>query len=462
MGVIGTSSSQVALMLKEKAAFLQKHDQALFGKDFRDHLTESLKAKKQSIDAIAEVSKSTNRKRPFREGPSFYQGRPNGGQKFRSSYNGKHILFQKKGTLSQHQQNFTSNYDNHGGINSCSSNSKKIIFHSKNSKLRPSKEDKGISPSLETIDKRSRTLGFSKGYLIPLVMDPVQEKAPKVPKLNQEQQKQVDLEVKAMLGKGSISIVCHSKEKFLSSMFLISKIDGGNRSVINLKDLNWFIPYGHFKMEGSYCLKYVLQKGDYISKIYLKDILQRTSTQRFTKIITVSLGRKLVRVPVPMLWFGTSSQNIHKIIKGPNFSFETSDDKGHNLSRRFIDFKKECERLCDLPISTSRLCDKSEETCVRSCTRNRVLRADCEFPNYDFVITRGKDKEDNGSMPDLLQSIRGISFGFDKTNRNTLFNHSNLQFRFLLLTTSIAKTNIVLHHFRKADSHDKKRVVMVG
>ena len=135
-----------------------------------------------------------------------------------------------------------------------------------------------------------------------------------------------------MLGKGSISIVCHSKEKFLSSMFLISKIGGGNRSVINLKDLNWFIPYGHFKMEGSCCLKYVLQKGDYISKIYLKDILQRTSTQRFTKIITVSLGRKLVRIPVPMLWFGTSSQNIHKIIKGPNLSFETSDEKGHNLS----------------------------------------------------------------------------------------------------------------------------------
>ena len=42
LGVTGTSSSQVASMLKEKAAFLQKHDQALFGKDFRDHLTESL------------------------------------------------------------------------------------------------------------------------------------------------------------------------------------------------------------------------------------------------------------------------------------------------------------------------------------------------------------------------------------------------------------------------------------
>ena len=103
LDVTGTSSSQVASVLKEKAAFLQKHDQALFGKDFRDCLTESLKAKKKSIEPIAEVSKSTNRKRTFRESPSFYQGKPNGrgGQKFRSNCNGKYILFQKKGTPSQ-------------------------------------------------------------------------------------------------------------------------------------------------------------------------------------------------------------------------------------------------------------------------------------------------------------------------------------------------------------------------
>ena len=53
-------------------------------------------------------------------------------------------------------------------------------------------------------------------------------------------------------------------------------------------------------------------------------ILQRSSTQRFTKLSTVSLGRKLVRVPVPMLWFGTSSHNIQKTIKDSNLSFETS------------------------------------------------------------------------------------------------------------------------------------------
>ena len=87
--VTGTSSSQVASMLKEKVVFLRKHDQALFAKDFRDHLTKSLKAKTQSIAATAEVRKSTNRRRVILEGLSFYQGRPNGRQKFKSNYNGK-------------------------------------------------------------------------------------------------------------------------------------------------------------------------------------------------------------------------------------------------------------------------------------------------------------------------------------------------------------------------------------
>ena len=174
-----------------------------------------------------------------------------------------------------------------------------------------------------------------------------------------------------------------------------------------------------------------------------------------------------------MLWFWTSSQNIHKIIKGSNLSFETSDDTGHNLSQRFIDFRKQYEQtiyskgLYDLPIATSRLCDKSE-VCVGSCNRNRVLRADCEFPNHDLVITRGKDSEDKGSMPEFLQSIRGITTGFDKHNRNTFLDHSssapNPSTVSLLTSTanSISKTNTVLPHFGKADSHGKKRVLMMG
>ena len=124
-------------------------------------------------------------------------------------------------------------------------------------------------------------------------MEPVQEKAPKVRKLNQKQQKQVDLEVKAMLEKGSISKVYHSKRKFLRSLFLISKKSGENRPVMYLKDLNQFIPYKHFKMEGLHGLKYVLQKRDYMYEIDLKGA--------YFSVLLHKDSRKLVR----FLWEGT-------------------------------------------------------------------------------------------------------------------------------------------------------------
>ena len=122
----------MASILKEKAAFLQKHDEALFEKDFRDYLSKSLKAKKQSIEAITEVSKTMNRKRPFRRVPHFLkEGQIWGGQKVRRSNNGKYNLFQKKGTSSQQQPNFISSHDKHGRINSSSSDSLKNYFPNK-------------------------------------------------------------------------------------------------------------------------------------------------------------------------------------------------------------------------------------------------------------------------------------------------------------------------------------------
>ena len=202
---------------------------------------------------------------PFESSPHFIkEGQMGGGggeQKFRLNYNGKYILFQKKGIPSQRHPNLTSSYDKHKGINSCSSNTKKSFSKQKIPKCALAGRIKEFVPAWKLLTKDQELLALVEGYQTPLLIEPVQEKAPKVPKLNQEQQKQVDLDVKAMLEKGSISKVCHSKGEFLSSLFLISKKGEGNRPVINLKNLNRFIPYKHFKMEGFYCLNMCCKKG---------------------------------------------------------------------------------------------------------------------------------------------------------------------------------------------------------
>ena len=46
-----------------------------------------------------------------------------------------------------------------------------------------------------------------------------------------------------MLEKGAIRKAIDCKDQFVSHLFLASKKDRGKRSVINMKDLNTFIPY---------------------------------------------------------------------------------------------------------------------------------------------------------------------------------------------------------------------------
>ena len=72
---------------------------------------------------------------------------------------------------------------------------------------------KEFLPAWKLLTKDQELLALVECYQILLVMDQVQENAKKVPKLNQEQQTQVDLEMKVMLERGTISKVCHSDQQ---------------------------------------------------------------------------------------------------------------------------------------------------------------------------------------------------------------------------------------------------------
>ena len=74
-----------------------------------------------------------------------------------------------------------------------------------------------------------------------------------------------------MLRKGAIQKLKSEPGKFLSNLFLVNKKDGGHRPVINLKFLNSFIPYQHFRMAGMHLIKDLLQEDNFLIKIALKD-----------------------------------------------------------------------------------------------------------------------------------------------------------------------------------------------
>ena len=135
-----------------------------------------------------------------------------------------------------------------------------------------------------------------------------------------------------MLLKGAIQPVLPRKNQYLSNLFLVSKRDGGNRSVINFKHLNSFIPYQHFKMEGLNLLQNMLQKGDYMCKLDLKGLLLRSSKKGIKEICTVSVGRETSQVPLSLLWSRSSSSNIYQNLEGTNFPLEKASDSCDNIS----------------------------------------------------------------------------------------------------------------------------------
>ncbi|KAK3094975.1 hypothetical protein FSP39_008608 [Pinctada imbricata] len=109
-----------------------------------------------------------------------------------------------------------------------------------------------------------------KGYKIEFVQNPLkfcqnQE--------NKENMKLVENEIQDLLDKNAVELVefpiIHNQ--VLSNIFIRQKKDGGLRPIFNLKGLNKHIQYHHFKMEGFLTVKNLIQKGDYMVKVDLKD-----------------------------------------------------------------------------------------------------------------------------------------------------------------------------------------------
>ena len=64
LGSVMNSQYQVKSMLKEKALLLQKHDEYIYGKKFRNHIADTIKSKKQTKEIFIE------HKKPFSFSPS--------------------------------------------------------------------------------------------------------------------------------------------------------------------------------------------------------------------------------------------------------------------------------------------------------------------------------------------------------------------------------------------------------
>ena len=86
----------------------------------------------------------------------------------------------------------------------------------------------------------------------------------------------------------------------------------------------------------------------------------------FNAIRSLPLIRKLVWVPLPLLWFGTSIMNIHKIVKSTNDNLMQGKRQNYNVLKRHVTdwplFRTDIyePKLSNLPTATYRICHKLE------------------------------------------------------------------------------------------------------
>ena len=80
----------------------------------------------------------------------------------------------------------------------------------------------------------------------------------------------ISQEITALLSKGAIQQV-QDGQGFTSNVFLVPKSGGKWRLILNLRALNAFLKYEHFKMEDIRMVKDILGEGEFMCKLDLKD-----------------------------------------------------------------------------------------------------------------------------------------------------------------------------------------------
>ena len=132
------------------------------------------------------------------------------------------------------------------------------------------------------------------GYQLDLLRTPHQYQVPNQIKTTQENSSLVTLEVTELLSKGAIVETQLTPHSFISQIFLVEKKDGGQRPVINLKGLNQFVRVEHFKMEGLHLLPDLLQSGDWMVKMDLKDAYLQVPINPGHQPFSHSCGRRSI------------------------------------------------------------------------------------------------------------------------------------------------------------------------
>ena len=109
------------------------------------------------------------------------------------------------------------------------------------------------------------------GYQIDFNAWPVQHFIPKEISFSESLKDLVSNEIASLLEKGAIVPSENEVGQFISNIFIVPKPNGKFRPVINLRELNFFVTYEHFKQETFPVVLDMVQHNDFFTKLDLSD-----------------------------------------------------------------------------------------------------------------------------------------------------------------------------------------------
>ena len=108
-------------------------------------------------------------------------------------------------------------------------------------------------------------------YKIEFTQLPEQESVPKEINFTPQEQIIIEEEISKLLRKGVITEASHCRGEFISSIFIRPKKDGGHRLILNLKQLNAYVKYHHFKMDTLQSAIRLMKPNCYMASVDLRD-----------------------------------------------------------------------------------------------------------------------------------------------------------------------------------------------
>ena len=128
----------------------------------------------------------------------------------------------------------------------------------------------------------------------------------------------VMVEINKLVGKGVIKYTEHEKGEFISPIFFRSKSDGTRRLILNLKILNEFLEYNHFKMETIHSVADLIQPHCYMTTIDLKDAYYSVKiSEEDSKYLKFYVGKNLLKFVVLPNGLSSGPRKFTKLTKPP-------------------------------------------------------------------------------------------------------------------------------------------------